>query len=105
MLARSSQRRRSRWKSGCLRVPARGGTDLLDRLFSPLGWQVTATPIPLDPEVPAWGDSPYVDLRLTGTVRLADALNQLYVLLPVLDDGKHYWVGDRRGGQTDARRR
>ena len=32
-------------------------------------------------------------LRLTGTVRLSDALNQLYVLLPVLDDAKHYWVG------------
>ena len=34
----------------------------------------------------------YVDLGLTGTVRLADALNHLYVLLPVLDDAKHYWV-------------
>src|SRR5262249_13375993 len=27
-----------------------------------------------------------------GVVRLADALNHLYVLLPVLDDAKHYWV-------------
>ena len=35
----------------------------------------------------------YVDLRLAGTVRLADALSHLYVLLPVLDDAKHYWVG------------
>jgi hypothetical protein len=26
-------------------------------------------------------------------VRLADALNQLYVLLPVLDESKHYWQG------------
>ena len=25
-------------------------------------------------------------------MRLADALNHLYVLLPVLDDAKHYWV-------------
>jgi 3' terminal RNA ribose 2'-O-methyltransferase Hen1 len=74
-------------------VPARGGADLLDRLFAPLGWQVDATAIALDPTFPAWGDSPYVDLRLTGTLRLADALSQLYVLLPVLDDGKHYWVG------------
>ena len=71
-------------------------------LFEPLGWTVTATPIPLD-DVPAEGggradghplagDSPYVDLTLTGTLRLADALNHLYVLLPVLDDAKHYWV-------------
>jgi hypothetical protein len=38
------------------------------------------------------GPSPYLDLRLTGDLRLADALNHLYVLLPVLDDAKHYWV-------------
>ena len=49
--------------------------------------------MPLDPEIPAWGDSRYVDLRLTGVLRLADALNHLYVMLPVLDDAKHYWVG------------
>jgi 3' terminal RNA ribose 2'-O-methyltransferase Hen1 len=63
-----------------------------ERLFEPLGWTVEAARIPLDPAFPAWGDSPYVDLRLTGTLRLADALTQLYVLLPVLDDAKHYWV-------------
>ncbi len=40
------------------------------------------------------GHSRYLDLTLTGTLRLADALSQLYVLLPVLDDAKHYWVGD-----------
>jgi 3' terminal RNA ribose 2'-O-methyltransferase Hen1 len=74
-------------------VPSRGGHDLITRLFEPLGWDVEATSIPLDPTVPAWGDSPYVDLRLGGTMRLADALTHLYVLLPVLDDGKHYWVG------------
>lgn len=32
-------------------------------------------------------------MRLSGVLRLADALNHLYVLLPVLDDAKHYWVG------------
>ncbi|MEE6258300.1 3' terminal RNA ribose 2'-O-methyltransferase Hen1 [Plantactinospora sonchi] len=78
-----------------LRVPAlrcRGGTELADRLFTPLGWTVSAPPVPLDPRFPDWGDSRYVDLTLTGTLRLADALNHLYVLLPVLDDAKHYWV-------------
>ncbi|WP_454729991.1 3' terminal RNA ribose 2'-O-methyltransferase Hen1 [Cellulosimicrobium protaetiae] len=73
-------------------LPCRGGTDLARRLFEPLGWHVTATAEPLDPTVPAWGASRYVDLRLHGTRRLADALAQLYVLLPVLDDAKHYWV-------------
>ncbi len=80
-------------------LPARGGSaaaggDLVERLFAPLGWTVDARPLPLDPEVPAWGAAPYVDLHLTGTLPVADALTQLYVLLPVLDDGKHYWVGE-----------
>lgn len=74
-------------------LPCRGGSALAERLFAPLGWTVDARPVPLDPEIPEWGDSRYVDLRLTGEVRLADALNHLYVLLPVLDDAKHYWVG------------
>jgi 3' terminal RNA ribose 2'-O-methyltransferase Hen1 len=75
-------------------LPCRGGTEVVERLFAPLGWTVTATPVPLDPEFPDWGDSRYVRLTLTGTLRLADALNHLYVLLPVLDDAKHYWVSE-----------
>jgi SAM-dependent methyltransferase len=76
-------------------IPAlscRGGADLADRLLRPLGWDVQATGIPLDPELPEWGDSRYLTVRLTGQLRLADALSHLYVLLPVLDDSKHYWV-------------
>jgi 3' terminal RNA ribose 2'-O-methyltransferase Hen1 len=73
-------------------VPCRGGADLLRRLFEPLGWQVAASTSPLDPTIPEWGASRYLDLRLVGEIRLADALNHLYVLLPVLDDAKHYWV-------------
>ncbi|SCL59331.1 3' terminal RNA ribose 2'-O-methyltransferase Hen1 [Micromonospora citrea] len=78
-----------------VRVPVlrcRGGADVAVRMFAPLGWAVTAAPIPLDERHPEWGDSRYVDLTLTGTLRVADALNHLYVLLPVLDDAKHYWV-------------
>ncbi|MFV2008556.1 MULTISPECIES: 3' terminal RNA ribose 2'-O-methyltransferase Hen1 [unclassified Micromonospora] len=78
-----------------IRVPVlrcRGGATLAERLFTPLGWTVTARPIPLDERYPQWGDSRYVDLTLTGTLRVADALNHLYVLLPVLDDAKHYWI-------------
>jgi 3' terminal RNA ribose 2'-O-methyltransferase Hen1 len=73
-------------------LPCRGGPALAGSLFAPLGWQVTASPVPLDPQFPDWGDSRYVDLRLAGRLRLADALSHLYVLLPVLDDAKHYWV-------------
>jgi 3' terminal RNA ribose 2'-O-methyltransferase Hen1 len=72
-------------------VPARGGEPLVRRLFEPLGYAVEATAIPLDPMFPEWG-SRHVALRLTGELPLADLLNHLYVLLPVLDDDKHYWV-------------
>ncbi|MDH6138682.1 MULTISPECIES: 3' terminal RNA ribose 2'-O-methyltransferase Hen1 [Kitasatospora] len=65
---------------------------LVERLFAPLGWQVDAAPIPLDESFPEWGSSRYLRLELTGTLRLADALQHLYVLLPVLDGAKHYWV-------------
>ncbi|THA63182.1 3' terminal RNA ribose 2'-O-methyltransferase Hen1 [Streptomyces sp. A0958] len=74
-------------------LPARGGAELVRKLFGPLGWsRVEAVAVPLDEEFPEWGDSRYVRLVLEGEVRLADALRQLYVLLPVLDDAKHYWV-------------
>ena len=74
-------------------LPCRGGKDIAHRLFEPLGWSVEAVPIALDDAFPEWGDSRYVRLRLNGVVRLADALNQLHVLLPVLDESKHYWQG------------
>ncbi|MFC9925866.1 3' terminal RNA ribose 2'-O-methyltransferase Hen1 [Streptomyces sp. NPDC127190] len=74
-------------------LPARGGPELVRRLFEPLGWAVTAEPVALDSEFPQWGDSRYVRLVLqAGTLTLAEALRHLYVLLPVLDDAKHYWV-------------
>ncbi|MEV5464128.1 3' terminal RNA ribose 2'-O-methyltransferase Hen1 [Streptomyces griseoincarnatus] len=74
-------------------LPARGGADLVRRLFEPLGWTVTAEPVPLDTEFPEWGDSRYIRLTLLAAdLTLAEALRHLYVLLPVLDDAKHYWV-------------
>ena len=73
-------------------VPVRGGAGLLRRLFDPLGYEVTAAPLPLDETIPAWGDSRYLDVTLAATTRLRDLLEHLFVLLPVLDDDKHYWV-------------
>jgi len=71
-------------------VPAT--TALVTRLFAPLGWEVEASPIALDPAFPGWGDSRYCSVSLRGIRLLADALSQLYVLLPVLDGSKHYWI-------------
>ncbi|MGW0609415.1 3' terminal RNA ribose 2'-O-methyltransferase Hen1 [Streptomyces sp. NPDC002788] len=74
-------------------LPARGGPGLVRALFEPLGWTVTAEPVPLDTRFPEWGDSRYVRLVLESpALTLAEALRHLYVLLPVLDDAKHYWV-------------
>ncbi|SDT04926.1 3' terminal RNA ribose 2'-O-methyltransferase Hen1 [Microlunatus soli] len=67
--------------------------DLPRRLFEPLGWQVRTETAPLDPQIPRWGEAPYVALRLDGRQTVADTLLQLYVLLPVLGGRKHYWVG------------
>jgi 3' terminal RNA ribose 2'-O-methyltransferase Hen1 len=75
-------------------VPCRGGEGFLRRLFEPLDYRLEATRLALDPEFPEWGESPYFRVRLVTRARLKDVLSHLYVLLPVLDDDKHYWVGD-----------
>jgi len=75
-------------------VAARGPGDLPQRLFGPLGYTVEARPIPLDPLFPEWGERPYLRLRVSGTVRLRDLLAHLYVLLPVLDGKKHYYLDE-----------
>jgi 3' terminal RNA ribose 2'-O-methyltransferase Hen1 len=74
-------------------VPCRGGEGLLRRLFEPLGYRVSSARAPLDEQFPEWGEGPYYRVNLARTARLADLLNHLYVLLPVLDDRKHYWIG------------
>jgi SAM-dependent methyltransferase len=75
-------------------LSANGGAELVRRLFEPLGWAVEAEPVPLDERFPEWGESRYVRLVLTGECRVADALRHLYVLLPVTDGAKHYWVAE-----------
>lgn len=75
-------------------VPCRGGEGFLRRLFEPLGYVVEATRIPLDDHFPEWGESAYFRVDLNATIRVKDLLSHLYVLVPVLDDEKHYWVGD-----------
>lgn len=73
---------------------SRGGEELLQRLFKPLGYFTTIEDHILDSQFPDWGMSPYYTVKLTHTIRLADLLSHIYVLIPVLDDEKHYYVGD-----------
>ena len=75
-------------------LPCRGGEGFLRRLFEPLGYQVAATRHPLDEHFPEWGEGPYFTVEISQTVALQQLLAHLYVLIPVLDDDKHYWVGD-----------
>jgi len=74
-------------------LPCRSGEDFLRRLFEPLGYEVTAVSLTLDDKFPEWGPGPYYSVSLKITSRLCDVLRHLTVLIPVLDGGKHYWVG------------
>lgn len=75
-------------------IRSRGGGDVLRKLFEPLGYTVEVSQIPLDENSQEWGESPYFRLLLRAEVTVQDLLSHLYVLLPVLDDEKHYYVGD-----------
>ncbi|MBI4614610.1 MAG: 3' terminal RNA ribose 2'-O-methyltransferase Hen1 [Planctomycetes bacterium] len=75
-------------------LPCRGGEAFLRRLFEPLGYEVVAQPHLLDEAFPDWGKSRYFTTTLRATVRLSELLGHLYVLVPVLDDDKHYYVGE-----------
>ncbi|HKG80591.1 MAG TPA: 3' terminal RNA ribose 2'-O-methyltransferase Hen1 [Pyrinomonadaceae bacterium] len=75
-------------------LPCRGGEAFLRRLFEPLGYQIIAERHPLDTTFPEWGESAYYTVELNGEVSLQDLLTHIYVLVPVLDNEKHYWVGD-----------
>ncbi len=74
--------------------PCRGGEALLRALFEPLGYAVEARQLALDERFPSWGASPYFNVTLRVTATLQSALAHLYVLMPVLDNSQHYWVGE-----------
>ncbi len=73
-------------------LPCRGGEGMVRNLFEPLGYQLELQTEPLDPNFPDWGQSHYITLTLKHTTQLYKLLRHLYVLIPVLDNDKHYWV-------------
>src|SRR4051794_18545987 len=75
-------------------LPVRGGDRFLRAVFEPLGYEVEAVRFPLDERFPDWGESPYFSITIQKTATLAELLTHLYVLIPVFDNRKHYWVGD-----------
>ena len=75
-------------------VPCRGGEALLRSLFEPLGYVVSAIHHSLDEQFPDWGEGPYFTVEISQTITLRQLLTHLYVLIPVLDNDKHYWIGE-----------
>lgn len=75
-------------------LQCRGGEELIKKLFEPLGYQLLIQQHVLDEKFPEWGESSYYTVELSAQTRLQDLLTHLYVLIPVLDAEKHYWVGE-----------
>jgi len=74
-------------------VNAKGGLPMIQRFFEPLGYTIEAQNYPLDEQFTEWGDSNYFKLTLTNTIPLQQLLTHLFVLIPALDNNKHYYVG------------
>lgn len=82
------------WTAVIAVAPCRAGEGFIRALFEPLGYVVEAQGHPLDDRFPEWGEGFHYTIRITGEKRLQDLLAHIYVLIPVLDAEKHYWVGD-----------
>jgi len=75
-------------------LPCRSDTAMLNRVFEPLGYKVKINCFNSDDNFPDWGESKYVNLTISGNVRLRDLLKHIYILIPVFDKQKHYWIGN-----------
>ena len=75
-------------------LPVRGGERFLRSMFEPMGYEVAVEKQILDEQFPEWGDSHYFSVTLTNNITLSELLNHLYVLIPVFDNQKHYFVGN-----------
>ncbi|HET7584992.1 MAG TPA: 3' terminal RNA ribose 2'-O-methyltransferase Hen1 [Gemmatimonadaceae bacterium] len=74
-------------------VPCRDES-FLERLFGPLGYALSAEPHVVTVGTDAPPNARYFTVTLTATRRVSELLAHLYVLIPVLDGEKHYYVGD-----------
>ena len=74
-------------------LPApKGGEFLIRKLFEPLGYSVDLVRQELDSKFTEWGYSKYFTLKLQHTLTIKELLRHLYVLIPTLDNDKHYFV-------------
>ena len=84
---------RMEWEIAIPTLATDASVDMITRIFAPLGYAVTTTRLPLDPHFPQWGPADLYGVQLMGTQTVQAVLSHLYVLLPVLDNTKHYYVG------------
>lgn len=75
-------------------LPVRGGEEFLRDIFEPLGYKVTARSQVIDEKFPEWGESHYYRVTLEQEITLKELLRHLYVLIPVFDNVKHYYIGE-----------
>ena len=75
-------------------LSCRGEQKKLNSVFEPLGYEVIYETFISDEKFPDWGESKYVNLTIKGEVRLRDLLKHIYLLIPVFDRQKHYWIGE-----------
>ena len=60
--------------------------------FEPLGYAIRLQGHELDATFPEWGSSAYYTLELSKETTVMELFNHLYVLIPVLDNQKHYYI-------------
>src|SRR5207253_9787453 len=75
-------------------VDCGGGEPLIRRLFEPLGYTVEVQRATLAERFPRWGESDLYGITVEGRQTVQTLLAHLYVLIPVLDNMKHYYVGE-----------
>ncbi len=76
-------------------IPApKGGEALIRKFFEPLGYEINVTRHTLDDNFPEWGESKYYSVGLKNVLTTKELLSHLYVLIPTLDNDKHYFVSE-----------
>lgn len=71
-----------------------GKDEFARKIFEPLGYTVKTSKSTLDEKFEEWGESPYINLEISGTLKLSEMLNHIYVLIPVFDKQKHYYISE-----------
>ena len=66
-----------RWEATLPVVACDGGDNLIRRLFTPLGYEVATTRLPLDTHFPAWGQADLYSVRLEGMQTVQDMFTHL----------------------------